>query len=144
MPNPAPTPPDAKSGPERAAMVGAWPRCEDDLAAAPRLRRRRHEDGAVVGVSRQRRRARDFVCFWGPGRLGIYYERPTVRGARLAARGYGRDRRVVQEIPGDLDGIVVYEPTGPEDIPRCFFKDPARNPGRSAEHMQAIRPRRQP
>jgi len=144
-PIPASVAQDAKSGPEPAAKVGpVWPLSEADLLATPRLRLKSLEEGSRVAMSRQKRRARDFLCYWGVGQLGIYYERETVRGARAAAEGYARGLRVVKHLAGDLDGILVYEPGGPEDIPRCFFRDPARGPGKSAEYLAAIRPGRAP
>lgn len=96
---------------------------EAAFKALPRLRWRIDEDGCVIAKSAIRKLARDHLYFHGRGVLGIYYERPHPAGR---ARSYwkSRCRIVIDEQPGEYDGIILFRPTSLKDIPRTFFRRP--------------------
>ena len=89
----------------------------------PSLRWHRAEDGLTVATCRPQRIAKDELYFHGPGKLGIHWFADTPRSA-TARRIWWKSklRRVLEEFPGDLEGIIIFEARDGSEIPREFFR----------------------
>lgn len=94
---------------------------EEDFKEIPRLRWKLDEDGTPIAVTIQKKLKRDHLYFHGPEKLGIYYERKTIREA-TAALAWWKKRITgdfLQEFPGDFDGIITFYPRA---IPKEFLR----------------------
>ncbi len=96
---------------------------ERDFRRIPRLRKTQDSDGTAIAYSNRKALARDHLYFHGAGTLGIYYERETKQAARSARAWYkARCGEVVEELPGDFDGLILFRVESTDDIPEVFFR----------------------
>lgn len=114
---------------------------EEDFKALPGLRWRLDSDRSVIAICAKQKLRKDFLFFQGPGKLGIYYERASRRGAtnanawwrkRLTYPTQAPDAGVLSDQPGDYDGVILFAARDLLDIPREFFKSRSRAFGRKA------------
>lgn len=96
---------------------------EQDFRALPGLRWRQDEDLTAIAYTIRRKLRKDHLYFHGPGKLGIYIERPTQRGMTSALSYYeAHCGRILERHLGELDGILVFEAKERADIPSVFFR----------------------
>lgn len=112
---------------------------DQDLRLVPRLRWRQAEDGMTVARCRPRRISRDELYFHGPGKLAIHYFAETRAGATAKRRWWkAKLKHVLEELPGDTEGIIIFEAYSAVDIPKEFFRE--NRPGRTKAELDGIRP----
>lgn len=99
---------------------------EKDFKRIPRLRWKTSEDGSPIAVTIKKKLRKDFLCFWGPGQLAIYYTRETRRQATAALEFWLKKCPQARTLSGDFDGFVFFDPE--VGVPPEFIKHARKTP----------------
>lgn len=100
---------------------------EQALQSVPKLRRKRSEDGSNIAVTVKKKLKKCHLYFHGPGKLGIYWEgwKGCTQRQEQTVRRYWLKKippgSLIEELPGDFDGIILFKATVPSDIPDDFI-----------------------
>ena len=75
------------------------------------------------GTKQARGLGNDNLYWHGNGLAGIYYDRDTLKEAKQARKFYVERLKqpLREECCGGLDGILLFEVNGLEDVPRVFW-----------------------
>lgn len=85
------------------------------------------EDMTVIATAIKQPFHKDHLYFHDEGKLAIYWQAHSTQAAKWRVKRYktmfrGLGVKLLDNLQGDLDGILVFSASGPESIPSIFLK----------------------
>jgi hypothetical protein len=112
---------------------------ESEFRLLPGLRLR-YIDNELVAIALREGYMSDRLFFYDKELLAVYYVRPTTTAARRVRAWYlQKCGNVVREVvKDDYEGIILFAPHIPEDIPYIFFAQTTRKSLKPVSGVNAI------